>query len=92
MKTINKALDEAYKNAGQNAYYGRGFKDGIQFAETWIPVEEELPEDGLRVIVKDESGDWDKSYYSDFMKEFIAPEHSEVNACSITHWRPINRK
>ena len=32
MKTIEEALDEAYKNAGSNAYFGNGFKAGAQFA------------------------------------------------------------
>lgn len=29
---IDKGLDEAYKNAGHNAYYGNGFHAGIEFA------------------------------------------------------------
>ena len=33
MKTIEQALDEAYKNAGSNAYFGNGFRAGIEFAQ-----------------------------------------------------------
>ena len=29
---IQKGLDEAYKNAESNAYFGNGFKAGIEFA------------------------------------------------------------
>ena len=29
---IQKGLDEAYKKAGSNAYFGNGFKAGIKFA------------------------------------------------------------
>ena len=32
MLTIEQALDEAYKNAGSNAYFGNGFRAGAQFA------------------------------------------------------------
>ena len=44
MKTINEALDEAYKRSGENAYFGSGFNAGIEFAQQWISIEEELPE------------------------------------------------
>ncbi|MCP5006903.1 MAG: hypothetical protein GY941_23595 [Planctomycetes bacterium] len=29
---INKGLDEAFINAGQNAYFGDGFRLGVKFA------------------------------------------------------------
>jgi len=29
---IQKGLDKAYKEAGHNAYFGNGFKAGIEFA------------------------------------------------------------
>jgi hypothetical protein len=29
---IEKALNEAYKKAGHNAYFGNGFKAGVDFA------------------------------------------------------------
>ena len=32
MLTIEQALDEAYNNAGSNAYFGNGFKAGSEFA------------------------------------------------------------
>jgi hypothetical protein len=44
MKTIQQGLDESYKKAGQNAYFGNGFTAGVEFTQRWIPVEEELPE------------------------------------------------
>ena len=52
MNTIEQALDEAYNNAGSNAYFGNGFKAGVEFAQRWIPVEEELPKIGEKVITK----------------------------------------
>jgi hypothetical protein len=32
---IKKGLDEAFKKAGQNAYFGNGFEAGIKFAEEY---------------------------------------------------------
>lgn len=32
-KEIKKALDKAYKKAGDNAYFGNGFKSGVEFAQ-----------------------------------------------------------
>ena len=43
MKTIKEGLDEAYKNAGHNAYFGNGFNAGVDFAQRWIPIIEEKP-------------------------------------------------
>lgn len=33
---LNKALDEAFKKAGVNAYFGNGFKAGVQFALSYL--------------------------------------------------------
>jgi len=33
MKTIKEGMDEAYKEAGQNAYFGNGFKSGVSFTK-----------------------------------------------------------
>ena len=44
METIEQALDEAYKNAGSNAYFGNGFRSGVEFAQKMISFDEEKPE------------------------------------------------
>lgn len=31
-KEIRKGIDEAYKKAGSNAYFGNGFQAGVEFA------------------------------------------------------------
>ena len=47
---IKNAIDIAYKESGENAYFGNGFKAGMKFASTnaeqdsWISVEDRLPE------------------------------------------------
>ena len=53
MKTVQEGLNEAYKQAGQNAYFGDGFMAGAEFAQRWIEASEpNLP-------IGFESGEWD---------------------------------
>ena len=52
MLTIEQALDEAYKNAGSNAYFGNGFRAGAQFAQQMISFDEEKPEYYEPVIIE----------------------------------------
>ena len=52
MKTIKEALDEAYKNAGSNAYFGNGFKAGVEFAQQMTSFDKEKPEYYTPVIVE----------------------------------------
>lgn len=52
MKTVQEGLNEAYKQAGQNAYFSEGFMAGAEFAQRWIPIGEEIP-------LAYKSGDWD---------------------------------
>lgn len=35
---MSKALDEAYKKAGQNAYFVNGFKAGVVFAQEQFKI------------------------------------------------------
>ena len=99
MKTIKEGLDEAYKLAGSNAYFGNGFNAGIKFAERWIPIKEELPG-----VDKDDM--WNDTH--NFSKKVITKnneltfENYEIQAYNeglkawqmdvkVTHWRPIER-
>lgn len=102
MKTIEEALDEAYKNAGSNAYFGNGFRAGIEFAQRWISVDEVLPEIGCTVFVKKElrQGDtWVQHIYSVSTRlapsgEWESIKWSDVGFTRgiVTHWRPIELK
>ena len=96
METIEQALDEAYKNAGSNAYFGNGFRAGIEFAQRWMSVEEELPKIGEKVITK-----MTKDKRTAYGIATRIREEWEINAhwidhtfsnMNITHWRPINIK
>ena len=84
MKKIEQALDEAYNNAGSNAYFGNGFRSGVEFAQRWIPVEEELPEKSKQVIVKLENG-WHTCTW-------LTEDGTFAFNVKPTHWRPINLK
>ena len=52
MKTAQQGLSEAYKQAGQNAYFGNGFMAGIEFAQRWIDAKLELPKSDELYLVK----------------------------------------
>ena len=52
MKTIEQASNEAYLKAGHNAYFVNGFEAGVEFAQRWISIDEELPPVSQQVIVK----------------------------------------
>ena len=84
MKTIEEALNIAYDECESNAYFGNGFKKGVEFAQRWIPVEEELPEKLVQVIVKLENG-WCTCTW-------ITEDGDFAFNVKPTHWRPINLK
>lgn len=78
------------------------FKNGVEFATRWIPVEEELPEVGEMVLTKMEKrhGDtWVQNYYSTATRLENQGEWQTVNWVDhsisfghITHWRHIDIK
>ena len=78
------------------------FKAGVEFAQRWIPVEEELPEVGEMVLTKMEKrhGDtWVQNYYSTATRLENQGEWQTVNWVDhsisfghITHWRHIDIK
>ena len=66
------------------------FTDGVNFAQRWIPIEQELPEVTDLVLLKDEFGFWDKGcmIYDDGERKFLALGLMG----KIVKWRPINIK
>ena len=72
------------------------FEAGIEFAQRWIPVEEELPEIGEKVITK-----MAKDKRTSYGIATRTREEWEINAhwidhtfsnMTITHWRHIDLK
>lgn len=105
MKSIKEGLDEAYKKAGQNAYFGNGFNAGITFAQQWIKVEDETPLayetggwDGKRsdfVLAKNK---WGNVYIARTYEGIIDgnkfcdfAEKDDTILSHIVEWRPIER-
>ena len=60
------------------------FEAGVQFAQRWIPIEEELPEKLVQVIVKFENG-WCTCTW-------ITEDGDFAFNVNPTHWRPIELK
>ena len=79
---------ESIKNAA--------FKAGVQFAEEWIDVNDELPENVDDVIVMDEMENYRiGSYFKANLSKDIQGLWSiyvEDDFFNVVKWRPINRK
>jgi len=99
MKTIEQAATNAYSievlSSGCNAGVTFGkemFKQGVEFAQRWIPVSEELPQKDIDVIAKSNNTFWiarlqphgkGLTLYS--IKGYRYSEEFEA-----THWRPVS--
>jgi hypothetical protein len=96
MKTIKEAASDYVWESGEN-HPQSCFIAGAQFAQQWISVDDELPEEYTTVLVrysyefKDEyfyciacycNGHWKDSYLSHCLC-------CGINRISITHWRAI---
>ena len=102
MKTIEEGLEEAYQKTGENAYFGNGFKAGVEFAQRWISVEDELPEEGVSVLIKNdfgyfginvlENGIWRMCTVEKIAGLLNLKEYELENFAKPTHWRPIELK
>ena len=89
MKTIEDAVIEYSENADidEETYIADvydGFKAGVEFAQHWIPVEEELPEKLVQVIVKLEN-EWHTTTW-------ITENGDFAFNVKPTHWRHIDIK
>lgn len=94
MLTIEQALDEAYKNAGSNAYFGNGFRAGVEFAQQFYPIERD--KDGFTTLKQDEEfqknfpilvkGSYGIELLDELTTVLKKPGHG------YTHWRPIELK
>ena len=71
-----------------NASYD-GFKAGVEFAQKWIDVYEELPENNKLVMFKDNMDDIFLGYI-DNRYWYEKREYCDQDVDYVTHWRPIN--
>ena len=68
------------------------FSYGAEFAQRWIPVEEELPPIDVKVLVKCSTGNWTTSTLRLYANLNTSWSGSSTFGNSITHWRPIELK
>ena len=88
MKTVEEAA-KRYANTKSSSdvfieSHIKDFKAGVEFAQRWIPVEEELPEKLVQVIVKLENG-WHTTTW-------ITENGDFAFNVKPTYWRPIELK
>ena len=87
MKTIKEAAHEYFRKAQLHlapAGSEYGFVAGVEFAQRWIPIEEELPPVSQQVIVKLKN-DWHTCTW-------LLGDGTFAYNVKPTHWRPINLK
>ena len=75
------------------------FKAGVEFAQRWISVEDELPEDenkesdfSVCVLAKDMHSKTMSAYYHFQKRSFYSNAFSKSELIGVTHWRPIELK
>ena len=92
MKTIEEAAKE-FNDSHVNGHHPQKwvsdiFKAGVEFAQRWIPVEEELPPIGVPVICKysmfGKEYNWTGTFYTEERIMHFIKKHLQ-----ITHWRLI---
>ena len=88
MKTIEEAAKD-FNDSHVNGHHPQKwvsdiFKAGVEFAQRWIPVEEDLPEKSKQVIVKLENG-WHTCTW-------IMEDGTFAFNVKPTHWRHIDLK
>ena len=95
MKTIEDALNIAYDECKSNAYFGNGFKKGVEFAQQFINIEDEKPEYYEPVIIELQNGGviawrgWSEIYGDTYT---INGTDTYLMAKEVKRWRPINFK
>ena len=87
MRTVELSAIEYAQSIDDNDYTietESAFIAGVKFAQRWIPIEEELPEKVVQVIVKLENG-WCTCTW-------ITEDGDFAFNVKPTHWRPIELK
>ena len=107
METIKEGAEIYYqsneyqKSNSLNRFYNI-FKAGVEFAQRWISVEDELPEEGVSVLIKNdfgyfginvlENGIWRMCTVEKIAGLLNLKEYELENFAKPTHWRPIELK
>ena len=90
-------------NKEVNLYLGYSFNAGAEFAQRWISVEEELPEEGMEILVitntdkgvvkilLNENMWYFKTGTNIFMAKYYRLLEDDIQL-DVTNWRPIEIK
>lgn len=88
MKKIEQAANE-HTSGGWTDDKIVSFKAGVEFAQRWISVEEELPQiNGKIILIKcsNDSAFISSGFYD---KNGFTTDYKFTSDIKITHWRPI---
>lgn len=95
MKTIEQASLENSKLHYCNAFSDELHKDadmdfraGVEFAQRWIPVTEDIPDENYKGYVNFKIGNYVSCKKVDSQIEFL----NLIDVYGFTHWRPIEYK
>lgn len=83
-KGSNCKLSESYVNEINDV-----FKEGVEFAQRWINIEDELPEPGEVILVKFKN---DNISTAIFISGKFSVDFQDMEGAKITHWRSIEIK
>lgn len=105
MKTIQEFKKESLKkkcifnteheaNIIRMTWYVAGVDDGVQFAQQWIPVEQELPDKNTLVIAKNDKTYWIATLQPNGLGLTLYSVSSRLGNIDFeaTHWRYIELK
>lgn len=93
METIKEAAERFYPEKFFREHERLVFEVGVTWAEHWIPVEEELPDNQDIVLVKTDKGCVSTAYLHGKKSGFICYGQEAYNDFGeVTHWRPINHE
>jgi hypothetical protein len=96
MKTIEEAANEYSASRENNDYTietEMAFNAGVEFAQQWISVEDEMPNSKEIILVKSNLNCYGTAYCHGKESGFILyGDDAYIRFGIITHWRPIERK
>lgn len=105
METIKEAANRMFPDCNNESdqrtieMFRDIFRRGVEFAQQWISVEDELPDFDIDVIWKMDSGhyfvsDIDHDCDFDTLKKIYESPLLDKFECQdkITHWRPVELK
>lgn len=97
MKTINEAAEEWINNPesgvitiADKKIALKAYKAGVEFANKWIPVEDELPEirkELYEILIKDDESAFSPFWIANCYTPYEILDFFKDN--NVTHWRRI---